>query len=260
MISRLGLERSKTAEEAVDIITSLAATHGSPGESRDSSKCCFLLCDPNEAWLLNIVGSLWVAERITTGYRTIPNGLSVETNVDKYSADIQQKAQTLGFWAGNGDFNFSDIFSSNGAVKLNWPSKEPQEGSFKVTDMFSVLREQATFSNTIDSHVSALSPNGVSCHWFTGTPNPNESVYKPFVFTPNVKISHLTKIPENENQTIIQKFHKNRKWNQVGELLKSLEGACVEEVESFLSDHTEPNSELDELMKDCVEAEIKFYR
>lgn len=34
-----------------------------------------------------------------------------------------------------------------------------------------------------------------SCHWFTGTPDPSISVYKPFVFTPNVQISHLTISP-----------------------------------------------------------------
>lgn len=46
--------------------------------------------------------------------------------------------------------------------------------------------------------VSVLSPPGSakpSCHWFTATPDPSISVYKPFVFTPHVQISHLTLSP-----------------------------------------------------------------
>lgn len=39
--------------------------------------------------------------------------------------------------------------------------------------------------------VSVLSANEgrLSCHWFTGTPNPQISVFKPFIFTNNVRIS-----------------------------------------------------------------------
>lgn len=62
----MGLERSTTAEEAVDIITSLAAEHGPHGESREATKLCFVIADSNEVWVLNIVGDLWAAEKITS--------------------------------------------------------------------------------------------------------------------------------------------------------------------------------------------------
>lgn len=262
-LTRLGLERSASASEAIDIISSLSSESGPQGESRESSKYCFVVCDPNEAWLLNIVGNLWAAEKITTGFRSISVGLSVRTIVDKSYPDIQQKSQTLGFWAGNGDFNFSEIFSAIPAKAIGWPpGTEPAdvEANFSVTDMFSVLRAQAAISQARTSHVSTLSPSGVSCHWFTGTPDPNESVFKPFVFTLNARISNYTRIADDDDKTVLEKFHEKRRWNLVGDLLKSLEASCVEEVQTFLSEHSEPNSELDELMKDCVEAEIKFYR
>lgn len=44
----------------------------------------------------------------------------------------------------------------------------------------------------------------------------------------------------------------------VGELLKSLEKSCVDEIDGYVDDC--PTPELDELLKDCVEAEVKFYR
>ncbi|MBO7608573.1 MAG: C69 family dipeptidase [Muribaculaceae bacterium] len=47
----LGLQRSKTAREAIVVMTSLAEKYGycSPGES-------FTVCDPNEAWILEMAG------------------------------------------------------------------------------------------------------------------------------------------------------------------------------------------------------------
>ena len=109
--------------------------------------------------------------------------------------------------------------------------------------------------------MSTLTPDGISCHWFTGTPNPVESVFKPFIFTPNTRISPLTKTPDNESETILYKLHSNRNWDAIGILLRSLELTCVDEVKRFLNENPgTPNQELDELMKDCVEAEVKFYR
>lgn len=67
---QLALERAKTAREAVDVLTNLVETYGygSTGES-------FSIVDPNEAWLLEMVGSggddsgpIWVAVKIPDGY------------------------------------------------------------------------------------------------------------------------------------------------------------------------------------------------
>lgn len=65
----LALERAKTAREGVEVITSLAEQYGygSEGES-------FSLVDPNEAWILEMVGTgdggegaVWVAVKIPDG-------------------------------------------------------------------------------------------------------------------------------------------------------------------------------------------------
>jgi secernin len=99
----------------------------------------------------------------------------------------------------------------------------------------------------------------MSNHWFTATPETQESVFKPFVFTPNARISSLTKA--GDDKTSLNKLHENRNWAAIGDLLQSLEKSCVDEVKTYLLDHSGvPTQELDELMKDCVEAEVKFYR
>jgi secernin len=104
-----------------------------------------------------------------------------------------------------------------------------------------------------------LNPSGLSTQWFTATPNPIESVFKPFIFTPSARISPLIKLADDSDMTLLSKLHSNRKWDQVGSLLQSLESTCVNEVNGYINDNPDLE-ELDELFKDCVEAEVKFYR
>ncbi|XP_055644860.1 secernin-1 [Toxorhynchites rutilus septentrionalis] len=257
---RLGLERGGTASETIDAITSLSAEHGPEGESKDSAKAAFVVCDPTEVWLLDIVGSLWAAKKVPSSSLALKAGLSVDSQIDRSSDNLSTKLQGAGIWDGSGELNFSALFDYEPA--RSWPASEPSsEASFGVIQMFETLRASGVDQKALTSHVSVLSSTGLSCHWFTATPNPLESVFKPFAFTPGTKISPLTKVPEGQSQTLLHKLHSSRKWEQIGDLLKSLESTCVEEVNRFISEHSgEPNQELDELMKDCVEAEVKFYR
>lgn len=65
----IALERSKTAREAIDVMTSLVTKHGyaSEGES-------FSIADPNEVWVMELIGkgkddpgAVWVARRVPDG-------------------------------------------------------------------------------------------------------------------------------------------------------------------------------------------------
>jgi dipeptidase len=67
---QLALERAKTAREAIKVMTDLVAEHGyrSTGES-------FSIADPQEAWIMEMIGpgpegqgAIWVALRIPDGY------------------------------------------------------------------------------------------------------------------------------------------------------------------------------------------------
>jgi len=69
-LMQLALERAKTAREAIEVMTSLVADFGyrSTAES-------FSIADPNEVWLMEMVGTgpdgdgaVWVARRIPEGY------------------------------------------------------------------------------------------------------------------------------------------------------------------------------------------------
>lgn len=69
MYFRLGLERGSSAEEAMNVITSLLEEHGQGGPCSDTVPellyhNSFLLADPTEAWVLETAGRHWAAENI----------------------------------------------------------------------------------------------------------------------------------------------------------------------------------------------------
>lgn len=50
------------------------------------------------------------------------------------------------------------------------------------------------------------------------------------------------------------------KQDDVQSLLRSMEQNCVEELDGVIDTLGDDLSEFDELLKDCVETEVKFYR
>lgn len=65
---QVALERAKTAREAIEVITSLMEKHGyaSEGES-------FSIVDPNEVWILEMIGSGNGSGEVNLGGHEIQN-------------------------------------------------------------------------------------------------------------------------------------------------------------------------------------------
>lgn len=139
---------------------------------------------------------------------------------------------------------------------------------------------------TTGSQVSALYPEGAkakSCHWFTATPNPTCSVFKPFAFCNNPAVGKLTESPaygdadpvrvkprfqsQPDRQHLLYKAHSNLNPlpgkdfpKDISELLKGIENECIKNVEEFLENFDDSKEqELMDLFKDGVETEMKFY-
>ena len=116
----IALERSRTAREAVTVITGLVAEHGyaSTGESISIS-------DPNEAWLLEIIGkgegkkgAVWVARRVPDGHITAhANAARIRTFPLKdrdtlYAPDVISFAREQGWFKGaDAEFSFADSYA-----------------------------------------------------------------------------------------------------------------------------------------------------
>lgn len=121
------LQRARTAREALDVMTDLVKTYGyaSEGES-------FSIADPNEVWVLEIIGkgksdpgAVWVARRVPDGYisghanhsriHTFP----LNDPETLYSPDVIDFARKQGYFTGKDkDFDFSRAYAVTDAGAL----------------------------------------------------------------------------------------------------------------------------------------------
>ncbi len=124
------LQRAKTAREAIKVMAELVEEYGyySSGES-------FSIADPNEVWILEMIGkgpgvkgANWVAIKIPDGYiaghanaaRITNFPLNDPQNV-LYSKDIIEFARSKGYFTGkDSEFSFSDAYAplDFGAVRF----------------------------------------------------------------------------------------------------------------------------------------------
>jgi dipeptidase len=117
----VALQRCKTAREAIKCIGDLMAEYGyySSGES-------FSICDPNEAWIMEMIskgpgnkGGVWVAQRIPDGYVSAHANQARITNFPLndpenclYAKDVISFARDKGYFKGNdSEFSFCDAYA-----------------------------------------------------------------------------------------------------------------------------------------------------
>lgn len=88
---RLGLERARSADEAIDVMTSLLALHGQGGSGEPDADepywSSFLVADPHGAWVLETSGRTWAARPVEHG-ASISNRISLSTDWTRASADV----------------------------------------------------------------------------------------------------------------------------------------------------------------------------
>jgi len=116
----IGLQRSKTARELIYTMVDLANTYGyvSSGES-------FSIQDPNEVWIMEIIGKgpgntgiLWAARRVPDGYvcghanQARITQLPVNDPDTLFSDDVISFARSKGWFTGSdSQFSFSDTYN-----------------------------------------------------------------------------------------------------------------------------------------------------
>ena len=117
----IGLQRAKTAREAIKVMTSLAERYGycSEGET-------FTIADPNEAWIMEMMGkgasgkgAVWVAVRVPddcicahANQSRIHKFNMKDTKNVIYSKDVIYFARSKGWFKGKDvDFSFCDTYA-----------------------------------------------------------------------------------------------------------------------------------------------------
>ncbi len=117
----VALQRARTAREAIEVMTSLVEEYGyySSGES-------FSIADPEEVWILELIGkdkdekgAVWVAVKVPDGYISGHANQARITTFPKndpencmYAHDVITFAREKGWYNGpDEDFSFSDVYA-----------------------------------------------------------------------------------------------------------------------------------------------------
>ena len=113
-VLRLGLEWSKSAEEAVDVITGLVSEFGqgkfSNSDGVRTYDNIFLIADPSSAYVVECVGHDWAVKQVEN-VTSISNIAQIGADADRVSQGAKSQATKLGLF----EMGFGDKFAFGGA-------------------------------------------------------------------------------------------------------------------------------------------------
>jgi dipeptidase len=137
---RLGLERGKTAREAVQAIAAVLEEFGQGGNCELAGNSHFdgsyLIVDPTEAWVLETAGRQWAAKRLTDCIGSISNVLSIGDDWDLSSLKERKS------WAETyGDPSIVPQIGSCERQACTYDGLSASKGNISVRTAFNVLRQ-----------------------------------------------------------------------------------------------------------------------
>ncbi len=175
---RLGLERGATAYAALQVIVELMEEYGQGGNCAEhfvmTYHNAYLIADETEAWVLDTAGRYWVAEKVSSGTRSISNRLSIDGMGDLQHPDLKHPLDD-----GQTGSALSPL-SREGRVRLLC---QHSTGEFDIATAKTILRDHeggvcmhGDFE-TRGSQVSSLGQRDHK-HWFIGAPFPCREEYR----------------------------------------------------------------------------------
>lgn len=106
---RLGLERGKTAKEALNVITKLIEQYGQwgsavVGEEKPYNNS-FIVADSTEAWVIETMDKNWVAKKVNDRFHAISNEMSIRSEWDLNSDRFIEHAREMNWIDSNENFD-----------------------------------------------------------------------------------------------------------------------------------------------------------
>ncbi|KAJ7313656.1 hypothetical protein JRQ81_005239 [Phrynocephalus forsythii] len=307
---RLGLERGRSAHEALRVITAHLEQYGQGGSCKEEPTPfiyhnTFLLADRTEAWVLETAGQYWAAQRIQEGAQNISNQLSIGTDITAEHAGLRQHAQKQGWWSGKGEFSFQEVFSLTHqpvrmeAAKARYCAGQQllhqHSGQITAETIMTILSDKVSGIcvdsegfRTTGSMVSILPQDSrLPCvHFFTATPDPSRSIFKPFVFVPNITSFPQVISPSfgdkdpvkqkprfqsrvdrrhelyKQHQLVLEAMDRNQEKKQrIEKSMQTLQRQTLEAIKNLLAGSIPLTPQvLGDLFYNSVDAELKLYK
>jgi dipeptidase len=150
---RLGLERGRTAREALEVIATLIETYGQGGAAMAPDGAGyhngFLLADPEEAWILETSNRRWAARRAVVD--SCSNHFSLGADWEISSRDFESFARGQGWWRNTGRVNAASAYRNR-----NIPPQISEGRHRRSQQLLQVGRgrhDVATFARILRDHL-----------------------------------------------------------------------------------------------------------
>jgi dipeptidase len=176
-VLRLGLERGRTAAEAVEVMTDCISRYGQGKFSNDAGVRTYdngyIVADPKEAYVIETAGHHWAVERVETAVG-ISNVYSLEEDWERIAPTAETEAVEHGWWqAGAGRFNFADAYTKDDRAEGSGARRRARscavlsrrEGNIDAQSMMALLRDHADGSAPDESLRTTFgSGSGICVH------------------------------------------------------------------------------------------------
>ncbi|KAI3380619.1 hypothetical protein SNEBB_011207 [Seison nebaliae] len=276
-IVRIALERSMCASDAVKVIAGIYADEsikigGKCAEDINLRYCnAYLICDSKKLFVLESAGRYVAYKEINADFYNISNGYTITTDYDCCSFDPGDCRKKFNFQQ---EFSDHDYYTESlKSQPESWYNREKcgretiqniikretftQFSAFQVLRKFPLARTPTADFTTTASQVSKISSDNVNWHWFTLTPNPENSLFKPFVFT-QPRCFTLKKW----DTTLLNRIHSNF-WKKSTEAAKRKMRERLRRFEEQVSMNmkkTFPNCNCERSLDATLKAEISMYQ
>lgn len=167
---RLGLERARTAAEAVEVITDLASRHGQ-GKFANSAGVRtydngYIVADPREAYVVETAGRQWAVKQVETAIG-ISNVYSLGTNWDRLSPKAEADAAGRGWeQPHSGRFDFAGTYADPASAGGSGASRrsrscallDTRAGQLDAAAMMGILRDHGDGGAPAEQFLTAIDP------------------------------------------------------------------------------------------------------
>jgi dipeptidase len=172
---RLGLERGRTASEAVAVMTDLISQFGQ-GKFENTANVrtydnSYIVSDPHEAYVIETAGHDWAVKKVESALG-ISNVYSIETDWIRLSLCAQQKAMELGKTSPTDRFNFADAFTESSRTEGSGATRRArscavlshQKGQIDVRTMMAILSDHGNAQSPPQTFQIDLKQGGICVH------------------------------------------------------------------------------------------------